>query len=772
MALSELPALLRDDPALAALAGGSARVVAVSEAPRAFFLAGLARLTGRRPLVVGVPTTAEAERLAHDLRQFLPGAAVEGGGSGPDGRGAGAGGAAHDPIEMFPAWETLPFERVSPATETMGRRLRVLWRLRCGLEDPSVLPAVIIAPVRALAQRLGPHVEDVVPITVKPGQVVDRDELAERLVAAGYRREYQVEARGEFAVRGSILDVYPSTADHPVRIDLWGDEVDRLQTFSVADQRATGDLGEAVEIFPCRELLPTEAVRARAEKLIGAEPWGRAQWERLSEGMLFDGMESWLPWLTDDERLLPDLLPDEALVLLVEPRQMRDRVGELTTRRRRWPTRWPRPGVCPRATSCPGCRSRSTGCSRHTAPTPGPSSERPTGPTRPHRRHAHRGRPRRPVGLRRPGPGPGRRRLPDRLRRRRRRLGGAHPPLAGRRGRRRPDRGGRRQRRPGAVVPDPHEAWRLGHRRSDPKGLRAALAQAGGGGRGGPHRPAAGPPQAPGRPARRGFLRRPEGRRLRRPQPARRRPLRRDGRPGHRRGRAGLPAGGVQGRRQALHPVRPGELDPPLHRRRVAHAVPDGRRRVVQGPGQGQAGRPGDRPGTRPPVPPADGHARGTPSRPTRRGRRRWRRRSPTRRPPTRPRPSRTSRSTWSCPGPWTASSAATSGSARPRSPSGPRSRRCRTASRWPCSCRPRCWPTSTARRSASASPATRCGSRSSPGSSPPRRPRRWCATSRAAPSTWSSAPTGSCRRTSSSRTSASSWSTRSSASASPTRRR
>ncbi|HEV7536507.1 MAG TPA: DEAD/DEAH box helicase, partial [Acidimicrobiia bacterium] len=309
MALSELPALLRDDPALAALAGGSARLVAVSEAPRAFFLAGLARLTGRRPLVVGVPTTAEAERLAHDLRQFLP----EG----------------ENSIELFPAWETLPFERVSPATETMGRRLRVLWRLRCGVEDPSVLPAVIIAPVRALAQRLGPHVEDVVPITVRAGQVVDRDELAARLVAAGYRREYQVEARGEFAVRGSILDVYPSTADHPVRIDLWGDEVDRLQTFSVADQRATGDVGGTVEVFPCRELLPTEAVRGRAEKLIGAEPWGRAQWERLSEGLLFDGMESWLPWLTDDERLLPDILPDDALVLLVEPGRMRDRVGEL-----------------------------------------------------------------------------------------------------------------------------------------------------------------------------------------------------------------------------------------------------------------------------------------------------------------------------------------------------------------------------------------------------------------------------------------------------------
>src|SRR5438270_7002641 len=168
MALSELPALLRDDPAFTKLAGGSARVVAVSDAPRAFFLAGLARLTGRRPLVVGVPTTAEAERLAHDLRQFLPEA-------------DGASGSA-DPIELFPAWETLPFERVSPATETMGRRLRVLWRLRCGAEDPAVLPEVIVAPVRALAQRLGPHVGDVGPMTVKPGQVGGRGGLAAELV--------------------------------------------------------------------------------------------------------------------------------------------------------------------------------------------------------------------------------------------------------------------------------------------------------------------------------------------------------------------------------------------------------------------------------------------------------------------------------------------------------------------------------------------------------------------------------------------------------------
>src|SRR5206468_2058100 len=118
------------------------------------------------------------------------------------------------------------------------------------------------------------------------------------------------------------------TADAPVRIDLWGDEVDRLTEFAVADQRSTTAL-ESIEIFGCRELLPTEEVRERAERLVGAEPWGREQWERLSQGLTFDGMESWLPWLTEGEHLLPDLIGEGAQVLLIDPRRMRDRAAEL-----------------------------------------------------------------------------------------------------------------------------------------------------------------------------------------------------------------------------------------------------------------------------------------------------------------------------------------------------------------------------------------------------------------------------------------------------------
>ena len=277
-------------------------MLAVPDAARAYVIAGMAQLSDRHPIVVAMPTSTDAERLASDLRAFL----------GPD------------EVDLFPAWETLPFERVSPGVEAMGRRLRTMWRL----QDPERMPRVLVAPVRSLVQRLGPHVEEVEPVVVSRGDQVDPIELVERLVVAGYRREPQVEHRGEVARRGSIVDVFPSTADVPVRIDLWGDEVDRLTTFSVSDQRSTGDI-ECVEIFGCRELIPTDDVRRRAASLVRSEPWGREQWERLSEGATFEGMESWLPWLTNTEHVLFDLVSDKALLLLVEPRRMRDRAKDL-----------------------------------------------------------------------------------------------------------------------------------------------------------------------------------------------------------------------------------------------------------------------------------------------------------------------------------------------------------------------------------------------------------------------------------------------------------
>jgi transcription-repair coupling factor (superfamily II helicase) len=300
--LGALPALLRDEPGLTRALGDPEARLAVVEVARPISIAALATLSSRRPLVVSCPTGTMAGQLADDLAQFLP-----------------PGDVVH-----FPGWETLPFERVSPSVETMGQRLDILWRLR----DPERCPKVIVAGVRALMQKLGPGATTTEPIIVRPGSEIDPDVLGRRLVEFGYRREELVEHRGEFARRGAIVDVFPSTADAPIRIDLWGDEVDRLTRFGVNDQRSTDDLDE-VHIFPARELMPSDDVRDRARQLVASEPWGREQWERLAEGAHFDGMESWLPWLVDEDRLLTDVLPDAAKVVLVEPRRMRDRALDL-----------------------------------------------------------------------------------------------------------------------------------------------------------------------------------------------------------------------------------------------------------------------------------------------------------------------------------------------------------------------------------------------------------------------------------------------------------
>jgi transcription-repair coupling factor (superfamily II helicase) len=309
--LAALPRLLAREAALAELLGRDDSLVAVAEPGRAALLAGLAGI-GRAPVVlVATATMREAESLAHDLSSYSPPGSVD----------------------LLPAWETLPLERVSPGVETMGRRLRAMWHLKA--PEPSAgrpgdpgLSRLVVAPVRALLQRLGPRVEDVEPVTVRAGDELDLDELLGRLVAAGYRREYQVEHRGEVAVRGGILDVFPSTGDEGVRIDLWGDQVDRLTRFDVGDQRSVGEI-ECAEFFACREVLLTKEVRARAARLAKESLFARDVFERLAEGLMFDGMESWLPFLTEDEHLFTDLLSPESQVVLVEPRRLRDRASEL-----------------------------------------------------------------------------------------------------------------------------------------------------------------------------------------------------------------------------------------------------------------------------------------------------------------------------------------------------------------------------------------------------------------------------------------------------------
>ncbi len=310
MTLSALPGLLAGEAGLAELLGRDDSVVAVAEPGRPALLAALASL-GQAPVVlVATATMREAESLTHDLQAYAPPGSVE----------------------LLPAWETLPFERVSPAVETMGRRLRAIWHLREGQPPAGGAGArsesrLVVAPLRSLLQRLGPGLDQAVPVTVRAGEEVDSGELLARLVALGYRREYQVEHRGEVAVRGGILDVFPSTGGEGIRIDLWGDQVDRLTCFDLSDQRSTGDI-ECAEIFGCRELILTREVRERAAVLARSAPVARDVFERLANGAVFDGMESWLPFLTEEERLFTDLLSEDSRVVLVEPRRLRDRASE------------------------------------------------------------------------------------------------------------------------------------------------------------------------------------------------------------------------------------------------------------------------------------------------------------------------------------------------------------------------------------------------------------------------------------------------------------
>jgi transcription-repair coupling factor (superfamily II helicase) len=316
--LAAAPRLLRADPAVAAMVGGRDATIAVPEAAQAVVIAALAAFSERSPLLVVTATGLDAERLSDDLACLVAGA--------PDGETPVVG-ALRGPVVVLPAWETLPFERVSPEIETMGQRIAVLDALT--RPDPALptAPRVIVAPVRALLQRLGP-LEDTRPVVIRPGDRVEVDVLLPQLVAKGYRREHQVEHRGEFAVRGGIVDVFPSTADTPVRVDLWGDEVDRLTAFSVSDQRSSHDLG-AVALYGCRELVMTEALRRAASSQSSRRRWGTSVWERLERGDQFDGMESWLPFVDPEVRVLPDLLPAGGQVLLVEPRRIRDRGAQL-----------------------------------------------------------------------------------------------------------------------------------------------------------------------------------------------------------------------------------------------------------------------------------------------------------------------------------------------------------------------------------------------------------------------------------------------------------
>jgi transcription-repair coupling factor (superfamily II helicase) len=267
---------------------------AVSASGRAFALAGLFESVGETLLVV-VPGESDAEELVDDLGLFT------------------------DDVVFAPAWETLPFEHVSPNTLTMARRAQARHRLT------GESPLIVVASVRSAIQRLSPSPVD--PFRLRPGEEVDFSSLAGTLADLGYQRTDRVEARGEFAVRGGIVDLFPAQSDQPVRLDFWGDQLEEAREFSVASQRSL-DPVDGVVAYPARELRPDRGVRERAGELLRDEPWAGSTWDRITEGQLFPGIESWLPWLADDRCLIDDL-PQSGSLVMIDPIRALDRCRDL-----------------------------------------------------------------------------------------------------------------------------------------------------------------------------------------------------------------------------------------------------------------------------------------------------------------------------------------------------------------------------------------------------------------------------------------------------------
>src|SRR5256714_13915720 len=234
-------------------------------------------------------------------------------------------------VTEYPSWETLPHERLSPRADTVGRRLAVLRRLRHpSSDDPMAGPlSVVVAPVRSVLQPQVRGLGDLEPLTVRPGDELVLDDTVARLVEIAYTRVELVERRGEFAVRGGLLDVFPPDEEHPVRIELWGDTVEEIRQFAVSDQRSLGPAPSGLWAPPCRELLLTQEVRARAKALAAERPGIADILERIADGMPVEGMEALAPVLTDEMELLVDVLPAGAHVVVCDPERVRARAHEL-----------------------------------------------------------------------------------------------------------------------------------------------------------------------------------------------------------------------------------------------------------------------------------------------------------------------------------------------------------------------------------------------------------------------------------------------------------
>jgi transcription-repair coupling factor (superfamily II helicase) len=265
-------------------------------AGRGLAVAGAARAhTG--PVLVVVSDPAAALQLETELRFFL---------------------GAHDdlPVIHFPDWETLPYDSFSPHQDIVSDRLETLRRL------PDLESGILVAPVTSLMVRTAP-LQYVVAhsLELSTGQRLDVEAFRVRLESAGYRCVSQVMEHGEFAVRGSIFDLFPMGGQEPLRVDLFDDEIESIRTFDPESQRSAESV-EHVRLLPAREFPMTEEAIKRfrqgwRERFEG-DPTACPLYRDVSNGLRPAGIEYYLPLFFEQTSILFDYLPDETLVVEYE----------------------------------------------------------------------------------------------------------------------------------------------------------------------------------------------------------------------------------------------------------------------------------------------------------------------------------------------------------------------------------------------------------------------------------------------------------------------
>lgn len=296
-------------------ASGNVQLVGLTTAAKGFFIAGLLREMNR-PIVFITYSSEQSDRISDDLALY---------------------GLSESELFILPPSDALIYEEGAPDFRVIGQRLAAMDALQRGK------PAVVVAPVNgALRRAMPPHVLRDSRIETSTGQAIVVEDFVRRLVDLGYERSEICETHGEFSQRGGIIDVYPSNEDEPVRIELFGDEIESIRSFDPASQRSHRRRHDIL-ILPAREIILTSENAGQTTSVLRREMEDQArklrksgqleEADRLAEKVendisrisnlaYFDGIESYLPYLHPEEACILDYLPAAGIVILDEPHQV------------------------------------------------------------------------------------------------------------------------------------------------------------------------------------------------------------------------------------------------------------------------------------------------------------------------------------------------------------------------------------------------------------------------------------------------------------------